>query len=143
MLILKFVGKITPEANPGIYNRTIEHRYEITKDSPQIFILPKPSVFNSVCVSDGVKFKPLAMDFFYLKPSFWNNDLCVRTDVYPLLWVFYAFVVFLDKRNLKLKKVVYKFLLWTKQGKDFLPVGERVSGWREFFKFYLSSLGEK
>ena len=139
MLILKFVGKITPEVNPGIY---IEHRYEITKDSPQIFILPKPSIFDSVCVSDGVKFKPLAMDFSYDRvPGFWDSDLCVRTDVYPLLWLFYAFIVFLDRCNLKLKKVVYKFLLWTKQGKDFLPVGERVSSWREFFKFYLISLG--
>jgi len=139
MLILRFAEKISPiEVNNGVY---VENHYEITKDSPQVFILPGyPSEFNHIYIDEGVKLKPIALvDFLYLHIGFWNYEICVRTDVYPLLWMFYAFIIFLDKQELKLKKFVYKFLLWTKHGEDFLSVGERVSTWREFFKFYLIS----
>ena len=137
MLILRFAERIIPEeVLNGIF---VENHYHINRDCPQAFVVPAFIGFwNHIIVKDGVRYKQV-----YSSPKWEDSVMYLRTDVYPLLWVFYAFVVFLDKHNLKLKKVVYKFLLWTKQGKDFLPVGERVSGWREFFKFYLISLGGK
>lgn len=137
-MLVNTIERLRPVENfNGIY---VEKVYKITKNTPQAFILPKRlSEFSSIYVENAVTYKQIAPNYFL----FLDYQLYVRTDTYPLLWLLYAIFVFLDKQEFNIKKVIYRFLLWTKNGKDFLPRGVRIDSWKDFFKFYISSYRDK
>jgi hypothetical protein len=67
------------------------------------------------------------------------SNVCIRTDVYPLLWAWYVILKKLYSVNLCLMIAVYRVLKLTIR-KDFVHPGDRVNDWLWMIRCYLRVL---
>lgn len=64
------------------------------------------------------------------------TNLCVRTDIYPLMWVWFTLVSWLDRLSFCTVGYAYLLLKKTNKNKDFISRQEHVGGWGRLIKLY-------
>ena len=65
------------------------------------------------------------------------TSICVRTDVSPLMWVWFTMLNRLDKLKFCCMGYIYLLLKKTNKNKDFISRQEHIGGWARLLKFYL------